>query len=66
MFDQVYAMTGGGPAGSSEVVVQRIYDMTFRYGEAGAASALSMVLFLVILAVTLIQIRGERKWVNYA
>lgn len=66
VFDQVYAMTGGGPAGSSEVVVQRIYDMTFRYGEAGAASALSMVLFLVILAVTLIQIRGERKWVNYA
>src|SRR5690606_9498205 len=39
VFDQVYAMTGGGPAGSSEVVVQRIYDLTFRFGEAGMASA---------------------------
>lgn len=66
VFDQVFAMTGGGPAGSSEVVVQRIYDMTFRYGQAGMASALSMLLFAVILLVTLIQIRGERKWVNYA
>ncbi len=65
VFDQVYAMTEGGPNGSSEVVVQRIYDLTFRYGEAGVASALSMMLFLVILGVTLIQIRGERKWVNY-
>ena len=66
VFDQVYAMTGGGPAGSSEVVVQRIYDLTFRYSQAGAASALSMMLFVVILAVTLVQMRGERKWVNYA
>jgi multiple sugar transport system permease protein len=65
VFDQVYAMTGGGPNGSSEVVVERIYDLTFRYGQAGAASALSMLLFAAILVVTLIQIRGERKWVNY-
>ncbi len=65
VFDQVYAMTGGGPAGSSEVVVLRIYDLTFRYGQAGMASALSMLLFGAILVVTLIQIRGERKWVNY-
>ncbi|WP_193746427.1 carbohydrate ABC transporter permease [Demequina aestuarii] len=66
VFDQVYAMTGGGPAGSSEVVVQRIYDLTFRFGDAGLASALSMILFLVVLIVTMIQIRGERRWVNYA
>jgi multiple sugar transport system permease protein len=65
VFDQVYAMTGGGPAGSSEVVVQRIYDLTFRYGEAGVASALSWVLFIVVLIVTAMQLRGERKWVNY-
>lgn len=66
VFDQVYAMTGGGPAGSSEVVVQRIYDLTFRFGDAGLASALSMILFAMVLIVTLIQIRGERKWVTYA
>lgn len=66
VFDQVYAMTGGGPNGSSEVVVERVYNLTFRYGQAGMASALSMLLFGAILIITLIQIRGERKWVNYA
>jgi multiple sugar transport system permease protein len=65
VFDQVYAMTGGGPAGATEVVVQRVYDLTFRYGAAGEASALSWILFIVILAVTLIQVRGQRKWVTY-
>jgi len=65
VFDQVYAMTGGGPGGATQVVVQQIYDLTFRYGAAGEASALSWLLFIVILAVTVVQIRGQRKWVNY-
>ncbi len=65
VFDQVYAMTGGGPNGASEVVVLRIYDLTFRYGAAGEASALSWLLFIVVLAVTLIQVRGQRRWVTY-
>jgi multiple sugar transport system permease protein len=65
VFDQVYAMTGGGPGGASQVVVQQIYDLTFRYGKAGEASALSWLLFVVILAVTVVQIRGQRRWVNY-
>ncbi|MDR0849636.1 MAG: sugar ABC transporter permease [Propionibacteriaceae bacterium] len=66
VFDQVYAMTGGGPAGASSVVVQQVYDLTFRYSQAGMASALSWMLFLVILAVTIVQMIGQRKWVNYA
>ncbi|MHC5797506.1 carbohydrate ABC transporter permease [Lacisediminihabitans sp. FW035] len=65
VFDQVYAMTGGGPNGASQVVVQQIYDLTFRYGKAGEASALSWMLFIVVLAVTVIQIRGQRRWVTY-
>ena len=65
VFDQVYAMTGGGPGGATQVVVQQIYDLTFRYGQAGEASALSWLLFAVILAVTVVQIRGQRRWVNY-
>ncbi|WP_308492263.1 carbohydrate ABC transporter permease [Microbacterium terrisoli] len=65
VFDQVYVMTGGGPNNSSEVVVQQVYDLTFRYGQAGMASALSWLLFIVILIVTLIQFYGQRKWVNY-
>jgi multiple sugar transport system permease protein len=65
VFDQVYAMTGGGPGGASQVVVQQIYDLTFRYGAAGEASALSWILFVVVLAVTVVQIVGQRRWVTY-
>lgn len=66
VFDQVYAMTGGGPAGASTVVVQQIYDLTFRYGSAGEASALSWMLFVLVLGVTVVQIIGQRRWVTYA
>jgi multiple sugar transport system permease protein len=66
VFDQVYVMTGGGPSGSSQVVVGHIYDLTFRYGRAGEASALSWILFAVILLITVLQVRGQRKWVHYA
>ncbi|WP_396657956.1 carbohydrate ABC transporter permease [Microbacterium sp.] len=65
VFDQVYVMTGGGPNNSTQVVVQQVYDLTFRYGQAGTASALSWLLFVVILVVTLIQFYGQRRWVNY-
>jgi multiple sugar transport system permease protein len=65
VFDQVYAMTGGGPAGASTVVVQQVYDLTFRYYQAGLASALSWLLFLVVLAVTVVQMAGQRRWVDY-
>lgn len=66
VFDQVYVMTGGGPSGSSQVVVGQVYDLTFRYGRAGEASALSWLLFAVILAITAVQIRGQRRWVHHA
>lgn len=66
VFDQVYVMTRGGPGGATEVVVQQVYDLTFRYGRAGDAAALSWLLFLVILAVTLVQSRVERRWVHHA
>ncbi len=65
VFDQVYVMTGGGPNNASQVVVQQVYDLTFRYGQAGMASALSWLLFFVILVVTLVQFYGQKRWVNY-
>ena len=66
VFDQVYDMTGGGPSGASQVVVGQIYDLTFRYGRAGQASALSWLLFAVILLVTALQLRGQKRWVTHA
>ena len=66
VFDQVFVMTGGGPEGASQVVVGQIYNLTFRYGRAGDASALSWLLFLVILMITAVQLRGQRRWVTHA
>jgi len=66
VFDQVFVMTHGGPSGASQVVVGQIYDLTFRYGRAGEASALSWILFALILVITAVQIRGQRRWVHYA
>lgn len=65
VFDQVYVMTGGGPAGSSEVVVLQIFDLTFRYGRAGDAAALSWLLFALVLVVTALQLQLQKRWVSH-
>jgi len=65
VFDQVWVMTDGGPAGSSTVVVEQIVKNTFSFGRAGYASAMSVVLFVIILAVTAIQMRMQKRWVFY-
>ena len=66
VFDQIYLMTGGGPDGSTSVLVQQIVKNAFDYGRMGFASAMSMVLFTVLLIITLIQLRLQKRWVHYA
>jgi multiple sugar transport system permease protein len=65
VFDQVWVMTDGGPAGSSTVVVEQIVKNTFSYGRAGYASAMSVALFVIILVVTALQMRMQKRWVFY-
>ena len=55
IFSQVYVMTNGGPAGSSSSVIHYIYQTAVVRTAMGYASAVSILLFLVILAVTLVQ-----------
>jgi multiple sugar transport system permease protein len=66
VFDQVWIMTNGGPAGASSVVVEQIVRHAFSYSQMGYASAMSWLLFVVILAVTAVQFRLQTRWVNYA
>jgi len=66
VFDQVWVMTEGGPAGSTTVVMEQIYSNAFRYGLMGRAAAMSWVLFAIILTATLLQFRHQRRWVHYA
>jgi multiple sugar transport system permease protein len=65
VFDQVWVMTQGGPAGSTSVVMERIVKNAFSFGKMGYASAMSWVLFAIILTITLAQFRLQRRWVNY-
>jgi multiple sugar transport system permease protein len=65
VFDQVLVITDGGPIGASTVVVEQIYKNTFQFGRAGYASAQSVVLFVIILAVTVVQLQLQKRWVHY-
>ncbi|WP_274652043.1 carbohydrate ABC transporter permease [Paenibacillus humicola] len=65
VFDTVMAMTQGGPGRSTNVLVYYIYNSAFQNYHFGAASAMSYVLFVIILIVTLIQLRVQKRWVTY-
>ena len=52
VFDQMYLMTAGGPNFSTRSVLQYVYDEGFTNFRVGYASAVSMLLFVIILAVS--------------
>lgn len=65
VFDIISVMTEGGPGRSTNVLVYRIYEEGFGNLRFGYASAMAYFLFLIILFITLIQFKGQKKWVNY-
>lgn len=64
VFDQIYTMTGGGPVGATTTAMIQIYSNAFSYYKMGYASAMSTVLFALILIYTQI-INRIQKEVNY-
>ena len=65
VFDLMYITTQGGPGRSTNVLVYHIYNQAFISLDFGYASALSMVLFAIVLVITLIQFRTEKKFSDY-
>jgi ABC-type sugar transport systems, permease components len=65
-FNGPFLITGGGPLNSTYLLPMMIYDNAFRYFRMGYASALSWVLFLIILVFTLIIFKTSSSWVHYA
>jgi multiple sugar transport system permease protein len=65
VFDTVILMTEGGPGRATKMLVNYIFDLSFNQIKYGVASAVSMVLFAVVLIITIVQFRVEKKWVNY-
>jgi len=61
IFGQVFIMTRGGPNGATRVSIQHIYESGFRDLELGYASAMSVFLFLVMVAFSAIQFRLLRS-----
>lgn len=67
VYDIVYMLAGGSNGilnTSSIVLVYHIYEEAFVNWNLGYASAVAVVLFLIVLAVTLIQFKGEKKYAN--
>lgn len=65
LFPQVMIMTQGGPNGATQVMVERIYKYAFQYYKMGYASAFSWLLFIIVFAVTLVQMKLQKRWVHY-
>ena len=60
VFGSIFILTGGGPVYATTTVVYQIYNEAFNFGRFGYASALSILFFLIILLVALIQSRFLR------
>jgi len=66
VFTLVYILTGGGPLHATDMIVFRIYQMAWEFLQFGGASALSLVLFVLLFAATWIQFRLLGRRVEYA
>lgn len=65
VFTQAYIMTSGGPNNASLFFLLYLYQNAFQYFRMGYGSALAWVLFLYILALTLLTYRSSQFWVFY-
>ncbi|MEM9423939.1 MAG: sugar ABC transporter permease [Spirochaetota bacterium] len=64
IFDPIVIITKGGPVDSTRSIMFSIYNEIGRL-KIGFASAMSWLLFFIIMLVTLVQSKGQKKWVHY-
>ena len=64
-FGQVKILTQGGPGESTNLIVYAIYRDAFFNYRFGSAAAQSVILFLIIMALTLVMFKIEKKGVSY-
>ena len=65
-FTSAFVITGGGPMKRTYIIGMKLYDDAFRFYKVGYACAESWILFLVILALTLLVFKSSDAWVYYA
>ncbi len=65
VFDVGWVMTRGGPNKATLFYMINLYQRAFSYVQMGYASALAWILFIIIMAITLLVIRSSAAWVYY-
>jgi multiple sugar transport system permease protein len=61
VFDHIYLMTGGGPENGTLVLAFYIYQQGFEFFDVGYASALAMIMFVIVMALTIVQLLLRRR-----
>ncbi len=64
-FDLIRSMTNGGPLGSTKTLMYQVYVEGFQIGRGGYGSAVATILFVLLLLVTLIQMKFVERKVHY-
>jgi multiple sugar transport system permease protein len=65
VFDTVYALTGGGPDNSTDLVAHRIYAEAFGSAAIDRASVMAILLFVILVGVTIVQHLYFRRRITY-
>jgi multiple sugar transport system permease protein len=65
VFTEAYIMTGGGPVDSTLFYAYYLFRQAFQFFRMGYASALAWILFVAVLALTVLQLRLSKRWVHY-
>ncbi len=65
VFTEPFVMTSGGPDEATNFYILHLYNKAFNDLEMGYASALAVILFVIIFAITYVQLKVSRRWVYY-
>jgi multiple sugar transport system permease protein len=65
VFAYAFILTSGGPANATLFYILYIYRHAFEFFQMGYAAALSLILFLIVLALTVVVMKSSDKWVQY-
>lgn len=65
VFDLTFILTQGGPGIATTTIVMYIYNQAFQYFQMGYAAAIAWVLFIIIFAITVLQVQLQKRWVHY-
>lgn len=64
IFEPMRIITQGGPDNATKSIVLYLYENAFERFQVGYGSAVALVVFVIVMTVTLVQLRVTRKWVD--